>query len=113
MSTLNAQEKTNILEINQDDKFLFRIIDKTADTLNATFPQYHKGYIIDVLNGNSMNIEKTFRYLSDPVRHNSMLFNSADDNLIKNMKGTPEFKNLEKEKGSDRVREREDYLIDS
>jgi hypothetical protein len=66
---------------------------------------------MEVLNGLSMNIEKAFQFLSNPNTNSQMLFNEADDNMIVNMKGKPEFVNLQKLKGADTIQEREDYLM--
>jgi hypothetical protein len=78
--------------------------------MSTTFPQFNRSYLIDVLKGNSMNIDKTYQFLADPIRNLKLLFNQADDSLILNMKDSQQAKNLERDKGIDRVREREDYL---
>jgi len=90
---------------------MFKIFNNIVEELNKTFPQYNKSYIVEVLNGLAMNIERTYQFLSNPVKHSSMLFNDADDNMIINMKGSVEFEALKKEKGSDLIQEREDYLL--
>jgi hypothetical protein len=111
LGSLNAEEKKKILSLNEEDKFLFKILNNIVNDLHTQFPQYNKSYITEVLNGTSMNFERSYLILSDPSGHSNLLFNNAEDNLILNMKGKPEFSNLEKEKGSDIVQEREDYLM--
>lgn len=57
-----------------------------------------------------MNIEKAYRFLSDPIRNIRLLFNDADDYIVMNMKGKKELSDLEREKGVERIKEREDFL---
>ncbi len=111
LSTLNDGQKKRILSINEDDKLEFKIIKEYVEKLSSHFPQYNRSYIVDVLFGTSMNIEKAYFFLKDPIRNTKLLFNDADDNLVLHMKGSSEYSALEKEKGSDRIREREDFLM--
>lgn len=110
LKNLSKIEKKNILSINTDDKLEIKISDVVKETINKEFPQYNDFYIVDVLKGTSMNIEKAYLFLRDPIRNVKLLFNESDDHIILNMKGSNEYKELEKEKGIDRVREREDFL---
>ena len=108
---MTEQEKAKILSINEEDKFVFRVMDNIVKGLQNSFPQYTKNYIIEVLRGNSMNIENAYIYLSDPIRNSSIIFTEAEDKLILEMKGSGEYNLLVAEKGQDRVQEREDYLL--
>ena len=104
------EEKKKLLQINEDDKFVFKVIDNVVDELCKEFKQYTRDYIFDMLVANSMNIGRTYLSLNDPKEKAKLTFSSIDDNVILNMKGSEQYENLVKEKGNELVEEREEFL---
>jgi hypothetical protein len=106
----HSQKKRKLLAIQEEDKFNFKILDCIVDELASLFPKYTREIIVSALKGTSMDIEKTYIYLSDPINNKSLLFNEAEDHVILNLKDSNDFKNLQKEKGVEVTQIREDFL---
>ena len=97
------------MQINEEDKFVFKVIDKVLTELCSEFPQFTRDYIFDLLVSNSMNIGRTYLSLTDHNEKNKLCFTSLDDNVILTMKGSAQYIALIESKGKDLVEEREDF----
>lgn len=58
-----------------------------------------------------MNIYYTYLYLKNPFDSKNTYFTEADDQIIKNMKGSEDYNLLVRHRGEDKVLEREDFLL--
>lgn len=108
LKSLSEKEKKKILNINEDDKFAFKVIDLVLDALEKEFKNISRDYILDTLISNSMYLIQTYQCLNDEDEH--LGFTSADDKVILKMKGKKNYAKLIKEKGEKRVLEREEFL---
>ena len=104
------EERRRLMQINEEDKFVFKVIDKVLTELCSEFPQFTRDYIFDLLVSNSMNIGRTYLSLTDHNEKNKLCFTSLDDNVILTMKGSAQYIALIESKGKDLVEEREDFL---
>lgn len=103
-------KKIIIDKVNQHDKFIFKSIDIVLEALCKEFNNYSKEYILDILKQNSMNIEKTYVCLKEPMKAKIIGYTPLDDKIILKMKKGEEFNNLLREKGKKSILEREEYL---
>ena len=104
------EERRRLMQINEEDKFVFKVIDTVLDELCGEFPQFTRDYIFDLLVSNSMNIGRTYLSLTAQHEKNKLCFTSLDDNVILTMKGSAQYLALIKSKGKDLVDERETFL---
>jgi len=68
---LKEEEKKMLFSINDEDKFIFKVIDEIIKKFNKIFPYYSESYILESLKGNSFNLLQTYKYLSDPKNNSS------------------------------------------
>jgi hypothetical protein len=73
LKAFTEEEKKKLLSINEDDKFLFKVIDNVIDGFSKEFPMYTKNYILEVLIGNSMNIANAYKVFKNPAESQSKL----------------------------------------
>jgi hypothetical protein len=64
---LSHNEKELFKTITPDDRYAFDVIDAVVNDLHNHFPKYNKEFIINALEGNSMNISDTYVYLKNPT----------------------------------------------
>ena len=103
------EEKTKLNTINEDDKFVFKAIDNVLDAISAEFKSYSPDFILETLKQNSMDIAKTYRCLKEPMKYRNVGFTALDDKVLLRKQGE-EYKILEKEKGKEAIKEREEFL---
>ena len=103
------EEKTKLNTINEDDKFVFKAIDNVLEAISAEFKNYSPDFILETLKQNSMDIAKTYMCLKEPMKNRNVGFTALDDKVLLRKQGE-EYKILEKEKGKEAIKEREEFL---
>ena len=106
---LSREEKTKLLSITEEDLFAFNVLDSIVDEFQKLFPSLDRYYIMDIVDACSMNIEIAYEYLS--TRNDKLVFSHIEDNIILKEKGSEAFESIIKDKGQEKVQEREDYLL--
>jgi len=104
------EEKRKLNTINEDDKFIFRVIDNVLDSLSSEFKHYTSDFILDTLQQNSLDIGRTYICLKEPFKNKHVGFTPLDDKVLLRKQGE-EYKILLKEKGKEVIQEREEFLI--
>ena len=110
LSKFTEEEKKKLLTINEDDKFVFKVIDSVLDELCKEFNQYKREYVFEMLVANSMNIGRTFLCLEDTHEKDKLAFTPNDDRIILELKDKKEYFDLVDKKGREIVEEREEFL---
>ena len=105
----NEEEKRKLNSINEDNKFIFKVIDNVLDGFSSEFKNYTKDFILDTLQQNSMDIYKTYICLKEPMKNKNVGFTPLDDKVLLRKQGE-EYKILLKEKGKEAIQEREEFL---
>ena len=103
------EEKRKLNIINEDDKFIFKVIDNILDVLSSEFKNYTTDFILDTLQQNSLDIGKTYICLKEPLKNKNVGFTPLDDKVLLKRQGE-EYKVLLKEKGKEAIHEREEFL---
>ena len=103
------EEKTKLNTINEDDKFVFKAIDNVLEAISSEFKNYSPDFILETLKQNSMDIAKTYMCLKEPLKNKNVGFTALDDKVLLRKQGE-EYKILEKEKGKEALKEREEFL---
>lgn len=54
--------------VTDQDREIFGKIDQIVNIFQQNFPDFSKGFIIDALKNNSLNLRSTFKYLKNPEK---------------------------------------------
>ena len=99
---INFEEKIKEMEnITDFDESINKLMELT---------KLSKEEISLALFGTSGNIKNAFLYLNDKEKYKKYFFNETEDNIIKNMKDTDEYKALINDKGIELIKEREKFF---
>lgn len=116
VTTVSEGDRRKLYSVNQDEKYLFHVIDNCVDVLHQEFNSFPKEYILETLIGNSMNLQQTYQYLKNPTQGIinifmlGHLFTEPENQIIKSMKDSAEYNQLISKLGKDKVRDRIDFL---
>lgn len=61
-----GREKYKLFVINEEDKFLFNIMEKVVNSFEKEFPNFSRDDIVEALKANSMDVNQTYHYLKNP-----------------------------------------------
>lgn len=111
MKQLSQKDVEFLQRLNDEETFIFSLMDNLVDKLKEEFPILATNYILNVLDLTSMNIELTYKFFSDPKNYQNLLFSTLEDDIILNKKGSEEYSLIVQNKGKEKVEEREDYLL--
>jgi hypothetical protein len=60
------QEERKLFTVSEQDRFLFKNVEATVEGFKKEFVSLTSDYIYKALQGNSMDINQTYKYLRNP-----------------------------------------------